>query len=162
MRMIRIVSVAVVIGLAWSAAAVMTTASASRRSAPPRPFGVAAVPTISLRSTAYGKILVNSKGYTLYLWVKDKRNKSTCSGACLAVWPFVLIPGKPTAGPGVNEKLLGTIKVKGGNEVTYNGWPLYTFASDTKPAVITGEGNTSFGGPWWLVSAAGKAINKRP
>ncbi len=105
---------------------------------------------------------MNSKGYTLYLWAKDKKNKSNCSGACLDVWPFVLSHGKPTAGPGVNQKLLGTIKEKGGNEVTYNGWPLYTFASDTKPGVTTGEGNTSFGGPWWVVSAAGKAITKKP
>ena len=162
MRMTRIVLLAVVLGLVSSAAAVMTTAVASQRSVLPLGTRVAAAPTISLRSTAYGTILVNSKGYTLYLWVKDKRNKSTCSGACLAVWPFVLIPGKPTAGPGVNQKLLGTIKVKGGDEVTYNGWPLYTFASDTKPGAITGEGNTSFGGPWWVVSAAGKAITKKP
>jgi hypothetical protein len=27
--------------------------------------------------------------------------------------------------------------------------------------VISGEGNTSFGGPWWVVSAAGKAITKK-
>lgn len=120
------------------------------------------VPTVSLRSTsAYGKILVNGKGATLYLWVKDKNDKSACGGACLAVWPFVLISGKPIAGPGVNPKLLGTIKVKGGNEVTYNKHPLYTFVSDTKPGVISGEGNTTFGGPWWLVSPAGNAITKK-
>jgi predicted lipoprotein with Yx(FWY)xxD motif len=52
-----------------------------------------AAPTISVRSTAYGKILVNSKGDTLYLWAKDKNDKSACSGGCLDVWPFVLISG---------------------------------------------------------------------
>jgi predicted lipoprotein with Yx(FWY)xxD motif len=121
----------------------------------------AAAATVSLHSSPYGKILVNSKGDTLYLWAKDKKNKSACSGACLSVWPFVLVKGKPTAGPGVNASLLGTIKAKGGNEVTYNGSPLYTFVSDTKPGVISGEGNTTFGGPWWVVSAAGKAITKK-
>ena len=121
-----------------------------------------AAPTISVRSTAYGKILVNSKGDTLYLWAKDKNDKSACSGGCLAVWPFVLISGKPTAGSGVNAKLLGTIKVKGGNEVTYNKHPLYTYVSDVKPGIISGEGNKSFGAPWWLVSTAGDAITKKP
>jgi hypothetical protein len=27
--------------------------------------------------------------------------------------------------------------------------------------VISGQGNTSFGAPWWVVSAAGKAITKK-
>ena len=121
-----------------------------------------AAPTISVRSTAYGKILVNSKGDTLYLWAKDKNDKSACSGGCLAVWPFVLISGKPTAGSGMNAKLLGTIKVKGGNEVTYNKHPLYTFVSDVKPGIISGEGYKSFGAPWWVVSTAGDAITKKP
>ena len=121
-----------------------------------------AAPTISVRSTAYGKILVNSKGDTLYLWAKDKNDKSACSGGCLDVWPFVLISGTPTAGPGVNAKLLGTIKVKGGNEVTYNKHPLYTYISDVKPGIISGEGNKSFGAPWWVVSTAGDAITKKP
>ena len=121
-----------------------------------------AAPTISVRSTAYGKILVNSKGDTLYLWAKDKNDKSACSGGCLAVWPFVVISGKPTAGSGVNAKLLGTIKVKGGNEVTYNKHPLYTYISDVKPGIISGEGNKSFGAPWWVVSTAGDAITKKP
>ena len=78
------------------------------------------------------------------------------------MWPFVLVSGKPTAGLGVNAKLLGTITARGGNEVTYNGWPLYTFVSDVKPGVISGEGNKTFGGPWWLVSPSGSAITKKP
>src|SRR5271170_847115 len=145
MRIRGTVLTPLVFGLLWLAVAGVVTAYGANRVTSSPAARVAAAPTISLRSTAYGKILVNSKGYTLYLWAKDKKNKSNCSGACLDVWPFVLVHGKPTAGPGVNPKLLGTIKEKGGNEVSYNGWPLYTFASDTKPGVISGEGNTSFG-----------------
>ena len=123
---------------------------------------VAVAATVQVHSSAYGKILVDSKGFTLYLFAKDKKDKSTCSGACLAVWPFLLVKGKPTAGPGLKASLLGTIKEPGGNEVTYNGWPLYTFVPDSKAGDITGEGNTSFGAPWWVVSPAGKAIKKKP
>ncbi|HEY7966064.1 MAG TPA: hypothetical protein VID68_03475 [Solirubrobacteraceae bacterium] len=119
-------------------------------------------PTLIVRSSPWGKILETGKGRTVYLWPKDKKGKIACAGACLAVWPLVEVSGKPTAGAGVNAKLLGTIKVKGGNEVTYAGHPLYTFISDTKPGVISGEGNTSFGAPWWLVSPAGAAITKKP
>ncbi len=62
----------------------------------------------------------------------------------------------------MKRSLLGTIKVKGGRDVTYNGHPLYTFVSDSRPGAITGEGNKTFGGPWWVVSAAGNAITKKP
>lgn len=119
--------------------------------------------TLSTRSTSYGKILVDGKGDTVYLWAKDKRGAKTsaCNKSCRAVWPFVLVKGKPTAGPGVNKKLLGTIKVEGGEEATYNGWPLYTFASDARPGQLKGEGNTTFGGPWWIVAPSGKAITKK-
>jgi len=109
-----------------------------------------------------GKILVNSKGITLYLWAKDKGGRSACSGACASVWPLLLISGKPTAGPGVQASKLGEYKTKSGKyEVTYNGHPLYTFVSDLKPGQTTGQGNTTFGGPWWVVTAAGNAITKK-
>ncbi|HEX4033692.1 MAG TPA: hypothetical protein VHX66_04545 [Solirubrobacteraceae bacterium] len=120
-------------------------------------------PTLMVRSSAWGKILETGKGQTVYLWVKDKtKNKVSCGGACLKVWPLVTVSGKPTAGSGINAKLISTVKVNGKTEVTYNGHPLYLFISDTKPGVISGEGNTSFGGPWWLVSPSGSAITKKP
>ena len=146
------VMAAALAGIACATAAAGTAHSAAARSAP----------TVSVRSTSpYGKILVNAKGNTLYLWAKDKNDTSACSGGCSSVWPFVLISGKPTAGPGVNAKLLGTIKVKGGTELTYNKHPLYTYVSDVKPGIISGEGNTSFGAPWWVVSPAGTAVTKK-
>jgi hypothetical protein len=61
----------------------------------------------------------------------------------------------------VNAKLLGTIKIKRGNAVTYDQHPLYTSAYDVKPGIIRGEGSSSFGAAWWLVSPAGNAITKK-
>ncbi len=84
MKAARIVSVALAAGVLGLSVA-QATASPRARSA--------SDPTISLRSTEYGKILVNSKGYTVYLWAKDKRDKSVCNSSCLAVWPFVLVKG---------------------------------------------------------------------
>jgi hypothetical protein len=34
--------------------------------------------------------------------------------------------------------------------------------ADVKPGIISGEGNKSFGAPWWLVSPAGNAITMKP
>ena len=66
---------------------------------------------------------------------------------------------------GDDGKLLGTItvKVKGKteHEVTYNKHPLYTFISDVKPGIISGEGSKQFPPAWWLVSPAGNAITKK-
>ena len=154
MRTRNLLSTAIVLAAisASGAAAALASTHASTASSPP---------TVQVKSSPWGKILVNSKGFALYMWVKDKPNKSVCNTACLSVWPFVIVSGKPTAGPGVNPKLLGTIKVKGGNEVTYNRWPLYTFVSDIKPSVISGQGDTSFGGPWWLLTPAGQPITKK-
>lgn len=126
-----------------------------------RAHGAAAAPTVSLRSTSLGKILVNSKGITLYLWEKDKNGKSACSGDCASIWPLLIISGKPTAGPGVKASELGEYAVgKGKYEVTYYRHPLYTYVSDVKPGLTTGQGSTSFGAAWWVVSASGAAITK--
>jgi predicted lipoprotein with Yx(FWY)xxD motif len=43
--------------------------------------------TVDVRSTGLGKILVNSKGHTLYMFKKDKGTKSACTGACAKAWP---------------------------------------------------------------------------
>jgi predicted lipoprotein with Yx(FWY)xxD motif len=43
--------------------------------------------TISLRNTKLGPILMNSRGHTLYLFLKDRNGKSACSGSCARFWP---------------------------------------------------------------------------
>jgi len=156
----RLMSAALAIGtlgLAASAAAASGVHVSARTSA--------AASSVSVRSTKYGKILVDSKGNTLYLWVKDKqKNKTVCSDACESVWPLALVNGTPTAGPGVSASMLGSIPVTDSStkrELTYNGHPLYRYVSDVKPGQITGQANTTFGAPWWLVSPAGNAITKK-
>lgn len=117
------------------------------------PAAVAAkAPTVALRKTSLGKILVASNGHTLYLFTKDPKNKATCTGACASVWPPLRANGKPKAGKGVSAKKLGVIK--GTHQVTYAGHPLYEWTGDTKAGQTTGEGINNF----YVVSASGKAI----
>jgi len=117
--------------------------------------------TVSLSKTKLGMVLVNSKGHTLYMFSKDKNGKSSCSGGCAKFWPPYLQHGKVTAGSGVKASLLGTTKRKDGKlEVTYGGHPLYYFVTDRKPGQTTGQGVNQFGGPWWVLSAAGKEIHR--
>jgi predicted lipoprotein with Yx(FWY)xxD motif len=116
--------------------------------------------TVKTRSTSLGTILVDSKGRTLYLFEKDTKNKSKCSGACAANWPPALVSGKPTAGGKAVSSKLGTTKRSDGKkQVTYAGHPLYTFVLDkNKPGSTKGEGVDAFGAEWYVVGTNGKKI----
>jgi len=117
--------------------------------------------TVDLKSTKLGKVLVDAKGRTLYLFEKDRRNKSECPAACAKVWSPLLVGGKPTAGPGVKASLLGTARRKGGVQVTYNGHPLYRFSGDKKAGQTNGEGSKAFGAEWYVLSAKGTKVEKK-
>ena len=115
--------------------------------------------TVSVANTGLGKILVDAKGRTLYLFAKDSGTKSTCSGECAAAWPPLRTSGKPTAGGGAKASLLGTTSRSDGQpQVTYAGHPLYGFQGDSKPGDTTGQGNPGFGAPWYVLSPAGNEI----
>lgn len=110
-----------------------------------------------------GTILVNGKGFTLYMFVPDKQKKVTCTGSCAVIWPPLKLKAgqKPTAGGAAKKSLLGTDKnPSGGRVVTYNRWPLYTYIGDTKPGQATGQAKNLNGGLWYVLSPSGKVIKK--
>ena len=123
----------------------------------------AASPTgtvVKVAPSPLGRIIVDGKGITLYDFPPDKGTASVCYGACAALWPPLLTAGRPVAGAGVKASLLGTTKRSDGKlEVTYGGHPLYSFVADRKPGQTSGQGVNQFGGPWWVISAAGKEIH---
>jgi len=113
---------------------------------------------------AFGTVLVNGEGRTLYLLTSEKGGTFTCTAAngCTAYWPPVQLPSGVTgaiAGSGVQSSLLGTAKDAAGDVyVTYGGYPLYSFTGDSAAGAAHGEGVKSFGGSWWVVSPAGMAV----
>ena len=114
---------------------------------------------VALGKTALGKVLVDARGRTLYLFEKDKHGRSACYGACAAYWPPLLSPAKPRAGMGVRASLLGVATRTGGKrQVTYAGHRLYTFVGDTKAGQTTGEGSTAFGAAWDALAASGRSV----
>ena len=122
----------------------------------------AARTSVSTASTKLGRVLVNSRGHTLYMFGKDKHGKSACSGMCATFWPPLIASGKPRATAGVKASLLGTTKRADGRlQVTYNHHPLYTFAKDTKKGQTNGEGINAFGGTWDAVSPTGAKVVKQ-
>jgi predicted lipoprotein with Yx(FWY)xxD motif len=115
---------------------------------------------VTTRKTKLGTILVNGQGRSLYLFEKDKNDKSACSGACAKTWPPLMTTGKPKPAGGVNAKLLGTTRRSNGTQVTYDGHPLYTYLGDTKAGQTNGEGSTAFGAAWYVMGTNGKKIDK--
>jgi predicted lipoprotein with Yx(FWY)xxD motif len=106
-----------------------------------------------------GKILVDSKGRTVYLFENDTGPTSTCFGACASAWPPVTETGMPSAGTGVMESMLGTTKRPDGTmQVTYNGHPLYLYQGDSKPGDTTGQNVDGFGAEWYVLSPEGNKV----
>jgi predicted lipoprotein with Yx(FWY)xxD motif len=104
-----------------------------------------------------GTILVDSEGRTLYDFHKDKNATSACYGACAGAWPPLLTAGDPQAQGAADRSLLGTTKRKDGTlQVTYNGWPLYTYVGDTGPGEATGNDIDQFGAEWYALQPNGE------
>ena len=115
--------------------------------------------TVSLLSTKLGKVLVNSSGRTLYLFMKDKSGRSSCSGQCATYWPPLTSASAPTAGTGVKAALLGRVRRGDGKmQVTYNKHPLYFFYKDKSAGQVAGENISAFGGEWYVVNANGVKV----
>jgi predicted lipoprotein with Yx(FWY)xxD motif len=107
-----------------------------------------------------GNVLVDSKGMALYSPEQEAGGKVMCTGSCTSIWvPLTLSAGaKPTGSSDVASKLGTVDRPDGPVQVTYEGKPLYTFAEDTSPGTVTGNGfQDQFGGRQftWRVASVG-------
>jgi predicted lipoprotein with Yx(FWY)xxD motif len=104
-----------------------------------------------------GMVLVDSQGRTLYDFHKDKGSKSACYGACAGAWPPLLTEGNPQAQGPADRSMLGTTRRKDGTvQVTYNGWPLYTYVGDENPGEANGNDIDQFGAEWYALQPNGQ------
>jgi predicted lipoprotein with Yx(FWY)xxD motif len=118
--------------------------------------GSAAVVSVAT-APKLGPIIVDSQGFTLYDFHKDKGGKSSCYGPCAGVWPPLTTEGAPQAKGGAVASKLGTVKRSDGTmQVTYAGWPLYTYTADTKPGEANGNDFSSYGAQWYALKANGQ------
>jgi predicted lipoprotein with Yx(FWY)xxD motif len=133
----------------------------------------AATPAHAVVKVAFNKalkksILVDSRGFTLYVYSTDAPGAPACYNDptyhCSKAWPPLLTTGAPRAGQGAKAALLGTAKRTGGGlQVTYKGQPLYRNAgarnfglvADKKPGDVHGQ---RFLELWWVLSPTGARI----
>ncbi len=140
------------------APATTQTAAAAAATAKPAPAARPAAKgtRIDLRSTRFGKILLDARRRAIYIFENDRRDRTVCYGDCAEAWPPVYTKGRPRAGSGVRRSLLGTIRRRDGRlQVTYAGKPLYFYAHEG-PGEVRCHNVDLNGGLWWVVGANGK------
>jgi predicted lipoprotein with Yx(FWY)xxD motif len=138
-------------------------AMASKAELARRPRGEAGlrVPAKRARIVAkpsdFGRALFDANGQVVYVFENDDENRSACTSAdCVKAWPPVLTREAPTAGPGIDADLLGTIRRADGRlQVTYNGRPLYFYEHEA-PGEIKCHNVDLHGGLWWVVTPRGE------
>ena len=112
---------------------------------------------VAVSTTSLGDIVVNGQGMTAYFFDKDTAGSGTsaCTGPCADLWPAIESASTTPVVDGVTGEI-GTITgTDGGNQITINGRPIYTYSPDTKAGDVTGQG---FGGVWWVVSPSGDEV----
>lgn len=91
-------------------------------------------------------VLANTSGMTLYYFTPDKATSVACTGGCAQNWPPLTTTGSSVTGSGFSGTL-STLNDANGDQVLYNGHPLYTFSGDQAQTDATGEG---VGGKWFV------------
>ena len=115
--------------------------------------------TLTVKSSRFGRILFDGRGYVLYGFTADGRNRSNCRGACAAAWPPLIVATRVRAAAGVNAKLLGTARRRDGRlQATYAGKPLYYYVGDRRPGQILCQNVSEFGGLWLVVRPSGAFV----
>lgn len=106
----------------------------------------------------YGPYLVDGEGTSLYLFLPDAEEEdgSACYGDCAAAWPPLTTEEETEASEGVDAELLGAIdREDGAEQVTFDGWPLYSFVQDKEAGDVAGQG---VGDNWYLIAPDGTVI----
>ncbi len=114
-------------------------------------------PTNTLISTKQVKvhaqlvtILTTFNGMTLYERTSDPAPGSNCTGQCAHLWPPLLSNGTVISTAPIGGNLMVHMTANG-EQVEYNGHPLYTYSGDTAPGQTNGQG---VGNVWQTISVA--------
>jgi predicted lipoprotein with Yx(FWY)xxD motif len=147
---------AVLIGVALALSACSNT-EVTTLSAPPTTNPAL---TLALEHSPVGPILTTGTGATLYDFGPDTPTHSACvDDGCVFQWPPLREDGAVRVGNGVDRSLVGTLRrPDGSTQLSYGGHPLYTYALDVTPGMVTGQAIDQNGGPWYVLNPRGKPV----
>ena len=154
---VTIAVAAAAFAIAALAGCAATTDTGSSTSGPAPSSAPAGRSTLTTAATSLGTVVVDGRGMTVYVFDHDSAGatSSSCTGACATTWPAVEADSTTPKVTGVTGTV-GTITgVDGRPQVTLNGLPLYTFASDSAAGDVNGQG---VGGIWWAVGSDGAKL----
>jgi predicted lipoprotein with Yx(FWY)xxD motif len=119
-------------------------------------FPPAGTTVLIVQHSDLGWVMAKADGDVVYTYSKDsKGTPPSCTGSCASTWTPVT--GMPKAGPA--DRFPGSFAVltgPGGTKViTYNGYPLYTYAS---AGALTTEGN-GLNGDWHVITLSASDIS---
>ena len=107
--------------------------------------------TVSVgQNNTLGRLLVDGKGRTLYLFENDMGTTTACTGQCVSYWPAFMASSKARVGAGAKSGKVGTAH----GQVTYAGHLLYYFVGDKNPGDVNG---LKVGG-WDAVAPNGRPV----
>ena len=135
-------------------------AAAFVRSVPAAPTLSAAKASVAVGKSNFGPILFDGRGFALYAFTHDTRNKATtCYGDCAEAWPPYIVAVRPSAGRGTKASLIGATRRRDGKlQATYAGRPLYYYEGDKAPGVVLCQNVAEFGGTWLVLRGSGKLV----
>jgi predicted lipoprotein with Yx(FWY)xxD motif len=139
-------------GAGGSTATPTTTAAGQATSQALNPPGTT---VLIVQKSDLGYVLAEANGLVVYTYSNDKKGGApTCTGSCASLWPPVTGNPKSLSAdtlPGT----LGTVSMAdGGKQITYNGYPLYTYKG-AKALVTTGNG---IGGVWHVIKLSASDV----
>ena len=150
MNSIRISITTLTAAAALSLAACGGTAGTPGGGAAAGPSSAALIHTTSITvGSKTETVLKKSKGLTLYYFKPDTATTIACTGGCASNWPPLLATsGAPTSNPSLPGQLT-VLNGANGNQVLYNGHPLYTYIKDGDSGDAYGQG---IGGKWFAAT----------
>jgi predicted lipoprotein with Yx(FWY)xxD motif len=111
---------------------------------------------LSANVGSFSHILVNSHSRTLYTLSVESGGTFFCTGGCLSIWPPVLVPNAISVykvGAGVSGHIGFVARTSTMKQVTFNGFPLYTYFGDSGAGQTNGQGIVADGGTWYVNDA---------
>jgi predicted lipoprotein with Yx(FWY)xxD motif len=150
------------------AAALLLTSCGSGTSPPATTAsGTAASIFSAMNVSGLGQVLVDGNERTVYVLTSGTHQNVPCTSTsgCTNVWPSLPLTSATSAskaGSGIQSAMLGKRELSDGKTYpTYAGWLMYEYSGDSGPDQAGGEGISSFGGTWYVLSPSGTPITAR-
>jgi len=103
-------------------------------------------------SSTLGSYLTDKNGYALYFFSNDVAGTNNCTGGCTANWPIFNLDGltQSQLDPGLLLSDFSSIATTTGSQLTYKGWPLYTYAPGGVADASGMTNGNGVGGIWFV------------